>query len=109
VKFSSFALAKNRESLDLAPMEKPAGSAPAGPAPRMVGDTGLEPVRLTHSKDKDLCTQEKSGGPRGAKSGALSAQSDLADLARALAALPKAVRESLLSAVNAAQPQERKV
>jgi len=62
----------------------------------MVGDTGLEPVRLTHSKDKDLCTQEKSGGPRGAKSGALS---DLDDLARRLAALSEADRQALAAAV----------
>ena len=66
----------------------------------MVGDTGLEPVRITHSKDKDLCTQAKSGGPRGTKSGTLHAQSGLNDLARRLAALPETVRAELLAALK---------
>ena len=78
----------------------------------MVGDTGLEPVRPSDCKPKDLCTQEKSGG---AKSGAVApdsgpagSASDLdlhpvvAELARRLAALPETVRAQIVALVKAA-------
>ena len=62
-------------------------------------------MRLTHSKDKDLCTQEKSGG---AKSGAFAPDSgladlppDVADLARRLAALPESARAELVAMLKA--------
>ena len=82
----------------------------------MVGDTGLEQPAQSPSNSG-------VAGKGGAKSGAVGSDSgpaapaaapvdlspDVADLARRLAALPEAVRASLLVAVNAAKPQERKV
>jgi hypothetical protein len=78
----------------------------------MVGDTGLEPVHPTHSKHKDLCTQEKSGGaisgafdPDFGPAGPTSAPSDLppdvAELARRLAALPESIRAEIVAMVKA--------
>ena len=81
--------------------------------------TGLEPASVSTCKDKHL---EKSADSRAAFSDAFSADSgpaaplpaapdpmadlppDVADLARRLAALPEAVRASLLAAVKAAVP-----
>jgi len=62
----------------------------------MVGDTGLELTAVLPQK------QGFSGlpGPRGTKSGALGAQSDLNDLARRLAALPESDREALAATLT---------
>ena len=82
--------------------------------------TGFEP-EIVKADSVKTCAVGPKG--RGAKSGALSHDSgpagptsnpsdpppDVADLACRLAALPEAVRASLLAAVKAAQPQERKV
>jgi len=71
----------------------------------MVGDTGLElPAKSAQKRGFSGLS-----APRGTESGTLGAESNLDDLARRLAALPESVRASLLAAVKATQPQERKV
>jgi hypothetical protein len=80
----------------------------------VVRSRGVEPPHVTTIPGNDLPNQPKTGG---AECGALSADSailpssvpadlppDVADLARRLAALPEAVRASLLAAVKAAVP-----
>ena len=80
----------------------------------MVRSRGVEPPHVTTIPGNDLPNQPETGG---AECGALSADSailpssappslppDVADLARRLAALPEAVRASLLAAVKAAVP-----
>lgn len=70
---------------------------------KLVGDTGLEHPAKTPANPQ----KEKSGGPRGAKSGALLPQSDLNDLARRLAALPESVRAQIAAVVKAADQAGR--
>ena len=76
----------------------------------MVRSRGVEPADVTGCADNDLQNQAPAGS---AESGALSADSgpaapagpvdlpaDVADLARRLAALPLAVRQSLAAALG---------
>ena len=76
----------------------------------MVLGTGVEPSAVTGCKDNNLQNSPRQGG---AERGALSADSgpaaaagavdlppDVADLARRLAALPLAVRQSLAAALG---------
>lgn len=88
---------------------------PAGAESSVVRSRGDEPPDVTPCTDKDLRNPPDEGG---AECGALSADSgpaapvsaspslppDVEDLARRLAALPEAVRASLLAAVKAAVP-----
>ena len=83
----------------------------------MVRSRGVEPADVTPCADKGLQNPPAEGG---AECGALSADSgpaapaaapidlppDVADLARRLAALPEAVRASLLAAVKAARRED---
>jgi len=81
-----------------------------------VGDTGLEhtaesPAKQALSETGGAISGAVSpdSGPTTPAPAPLNLPSDVAELARRLAALPEAVQASLLVAVNAAQPQERRV
>jgi len=89
----------------------------AGVSHALVRSRGVEPANVTTIPANDLQNQPETGG---AECGALSADSgpaapaaapvdlppDVADLARRLAALPEAVRASLLAGVKAADTKD---